>query len=130
MGECHDSMVKFKTLVIGASINPERYAYKAVNLLVKNEIEVVPMGVKPGLVANLSIVSPLIVQFNIHTITLYIGASKQEPYFDFILKINPKRVLFNPGTENPKLANLLNEKGIVWENACTLILLSTNHYKT
>tara|TARA_B100000768_G_C11022384_1_gene266642 strand:- start:187 stop:558 length:372 start_codon:yes stop_codon:yes gene_type:complete len=123
-------MVKFKTLVIGASINPERYAYKAVNLLVKNEIEVVPMGVKPGLVANLSIVSPLIFQFNIHTITLYIGASKQEPYFDFILKINPKRVLFNPGTENPKLANLLNEKGIVWENACTLILLSTNQYKT
>lgn len=123
-------MVKFKTLVIGASINPERYAYKAVNLLVKNEIEVVPMGVKPGLVANLSIVSPLIFQFNIHTITLYIGASKQEPYFDFILKINPKRVLFNPGTENPKLANLLNKKGIVWENACTLILLSTNHYKT
>ena len=123
-------MVKFKTLIIGASINPERYAYKAVNLLVKNEIEVVPMGVKPGLVANLSIVSPLIVQFNIHTITLYIGASKQEPYFDFILKINPKRVLFNPGTENPKLANLLNEKGIVWENACTLILLSTNQYKT
>jgi len=123
-------MVKFKTLVIGASINPERYAYKAVNLLVKNEIEVVPMGVKPGLVANLSIVSPLIFQFNIHTITLYIGASKQEPYFDFILKINPKRVLFNPGTENPKLANLLNKKGIVWENACTLILLSTNQYKT
>ena len=123
-------MVKFKTLVIGASINPERYAYKAVNLLVKNEIEVVPMGVKPGLVANLSIVSPLIFQVNIHTITLYIGASKQEPYFDFILKINPKRVLFNPGTENPKLANLLNKKGIVWENACTLILLSTNQYKT
>ena len=123
-------MVKFKTLVIGASINPERYAYKAVNLLVKNEIEVVPMGVKPGLVANLSIVSPLIFQFNIHTITLYIGASKQEPYFDFILKINPKRVLFNPGTENPKLAKLLNEKGIIWENACTLVLLSTNQYKT
>ena len=123
-------MVKFKTLVIGASINPERYAYKAVNLLVKNEIEVVPMGVKPGLVANLSIVSPFIVQVNIHTITLYIVASKQEPYFDFILKINPKRVLFNPGTENPKLAKLLNEKGIIWENACTLVLLSTNQYKT
>ena len=123
-------MVKFKTLVIGASINPERYAYKAVNLLVKNEIEVVPMGVKLGLVANLSIVSPFIVQVNIHTITLYIVASKQEPYFDFILKINPKRVLFNPGTENPKLAKLLNEKGIIWENACTLVLLSTNQYKT
>ena len=123
-------MVKFKTLVIGASINPERYAYKAVNLLVKNEIEVVPMGVKHGLVANLSIVSPFIVQVNIHTITLYIVASKQEPYFDFILKINPKRVLFNPGTENPKLAKLLNEKGIIWENVCTLVLLSTNQYKT
>ena len=123
-------MVKFKTLVVGASINPERYAYKAIHLLVKHEIEVVPMGVKPGFVANLLIVSPLIVQVNIHTITLYLGASKQEPYYDFILKINPKRVLFNPGTENPKLAKLLNEKGILWENACTLVLLSTNQYKT
>lgn len=123
-------MVKFKTLVIGASINPERYAYKAIQLLVKNEIEVVPVGVTPGFVANLLIVSPLIVQVNIHTITLYLGASKQEPYYDFILKINPKRVLFNPGTENPKLAKLLNEKGILWENACTLVLLSTNQYKT
>ena len=123
-------MVKFKTLVIGASINPERYAYKAIQLLVKHQIEVVPMGVKPGFVANLLIVSPLIVQVNIHTITLYLGASKQEPYYDFILKINPKRVLFNPGTENPKLAKLLNGKGILWENACTLVLLSTNQYKT
>ena len=123
-------MVEFKTLVIGASINPERYAYKAIHLLVKHEIEVVPMGVKPGFVANLLIVSPLIVQINIHTITLYLGASKQEPYYDFILKINPKRVLFNPGTENPKLAKLLNGKGILWENACTLVLLSTNQYKT
>jgi predicted CoA-binding protein len=123
-------MVKFKTLVIGASINPERYAYKVIHLLVKHEIEVVPMGVKPGFVANLLIVSPLIVQINIHTITLYLGTSKQEPYYDFILKINPKRVLFNPGTENPKLAKLLNEKGILWENACTLVLLSTNQYKT
>jgi predicted CoA-binding protein len=123
-------MVKFKTLVVGASINPERYAYKAIHLLVKHEIEVVPMGVKPGFVANLLIVSPLIVQINIHTITLYLGTSKQEPYYDFILKINPKRVLFNPGTENPKLAKLLNEKGILWENACTLVLLSTNQYKT
>ena len=123
-------MVKFKTLVIGASINPERYAYKAIQLLVKHQIEVVPMGVKPGFVANLLIVSPLIVQVNIHTITLYLGASKQEPYYDFILKINPKRVLFNPGTENPKLAKLLNEKGILWENSCTLVLLSTNQYKT
>ena len=123
-------MVKFKTLLIGASINPERYAHKAIHLLLKHEIEVVPMGIRPGLVANLSIVSPFIAQVNIHTITLYIGASKQEPYFDFIIKINPKRVLFNPGTENPKLVKLLNEKGIIWENACTLVLLSTNQYKT
>ena len=88
------------------------------------------MGIKPGLVANLSIVSPLIVQNNIHTITLYLGASKQYLYYDFILKINPKRVLFNPGTENPELAKLLNEKDVLWENACTLVLLSSNQYKT
>ena len=123
-------MVKFKTLVIGASINPERYSYKAIHLLVKHKIEVIPMGIKPGLVANLSIVSRFIVQNNIHTITLYLEASKQYLYYDFILKINPKRVLFNPGTENPELAKLLNEKDVLWENACTLILLSSNQYKT
>ena len=123
-------MVKFKTLVIGASINPERYSYKAIHLLVKHKIEVIPLGIKPGLVANLSIVSRFIVQNNIHTITLYLEASKQYLYYDFILKINPKRVLFNPGTENPELAKLLNEKDIPWENACTLVLLSSNQYKT
>ncbi|MGY8922932.1 MAG: CoA-binding protein [Flavobacteriales bacterium] len=123
-------MVKFKTLVIGASINPERYSYKAIHLLVKHKIEVIPMGIKPGLVANLSIVSRFIVQNNIHTITLYLEASKQYLYYDFILKINPKRVLFNPGTENPELAKLLNEKDVLWENACTLVLLSSNQYKT
>ena len=130
MGQRHDSMVKFKTLVIGASINPERYSYKAIHLLVKHKIEVIPLGIKPGLVANLSIVSRFIVQNNIHTITLYLEASKQYLYYDFILKINPKRVLFNPGTENPELAKLLNEKDIPWENACTLVLLSSNQYKT
>ena len=123
-------MVKFKTLVIGASINPERYSYKAIHLLVKHKIEVIPIGIKPGLVANLSIVSRFIVQNNIHTITLYLEASKQYLYYDFILKINPKRVLFNPGTENPELAKLLNEKDVLWENACTLVLLSSNQYKT
>jgi len=123
-------MVKFKTLVIGASINPERYSYKAIHLLVKHKIEVIPMGIKPGLVANLPIVSRFIVQNNIHTITLYLEASKQYLYYDFILKINPKRVLFNPGTENPELAKLLNEKDVLWENACTLVLLSSNQYKT
>ena len=130
MGQRHDSMVKFKTLVIGASINPERYSYKAIHLLVKHKIEVIPLGIKPGLVANLSIVSRFIVQNNIHTITLYLEASKQYLYYNFILKINPKRVLFNPGTENPELAKLLNEKDIPWENACTLVLLSSNQYKT
>ena len=123
-------MVKYKTLVLGASTKPEWYAYKAVHLLVEYGIEVVPMGIDQGLVANIPIVTPFDLQTNIHTITLYLSTLRQEPYYNFIIKTNPKRVLFNPGSENPNLVKLLNDKGILWESACTLVLLSTDQYKT
>ena len=80
--------------------------------------------------ASLSIVPVHEPQENIHTVSLYIGAPRQEPYFDYIVNLNPKRVIFNPGTENPIFAQKLQEKGIPWENACTLVLLSTNQYKS
>ena len=130
MGKCNDTMVGYKTLVLGATMNHERYAFKAVHRLLVEDIEVVPMGIKKGEIASLSIVPVHEPQENIHTVSLYIGAPRQEPYFDYIVNLNPKRVIFNPGTENPIFAQKLQEKGIPWENACTLVLLSTNQYKS
>ena len=69
-------------------------------------------------------------QENIHTVSLYVGAARQEDYYDFIINLAPKRVIFNPGTENPQFAQKLNKAGIFWENACTLVLLSTNQYQS
>ena len=123
-------MVGYKTLVLGATPNPARYAYKAVHQLLNKKIEVVPMGIKEGVIASIPIVSVNEQQENIHTVSLYVGAAKQEEYYDFIINLAPKRVIFNPGTENPQFAQKLNKAGISWENACTLVLLSTNQYQT
>ena len=122
-------MVGYKTLVLGATPNPARYAYKAVHQLLNKKIEVVPMGIKEGVIASIPIVSVNEQQENIHTVSLYVGAAKQEEYYDFIINLAPKRVIFNPGTENPQFAQKLNKAGISWENACTLVLLSTNQYQ-
>ena len=123
-------MVNYKTLVLGATPNPERYVYKAVHLLKSKNIEVVPMGIKEGEIASLPIVPLFEPQENIHTVSLYLGEARQEPYYDFIVNLKPKRVIFNPGTENITFAQKLEKNGISWENACTLVLHSTNQYKS
>tara|TARA_B100000212_G_scaffold320618_1_gene278592 strand:- start:717 stop:1082 length:366 start_codon:yes stop_codon:yes gene_type:complete len=121
-------MVSLKTLVIGASTNPSRYSYKVVTILKSKNIPVVPMGPNQGKIESIEIVSPLKPQENIHTVSLYIRPILQEEYFDFVLSLEPKRVLFNPGTENHRFNKLLDKKNIFWENACSLVLLSTNQY--
>ena len=121
-------MVGYKTLVLGATPNPERYAYKAVHQLFSKEIEVVPMGIKEGVIASIPIVPVNEQQENIHTVSLYVGAARQEDYYDFIINLAPKRVIFNPGTENIEFYNLLKNKSIKYLEACTLVLLSTNQY--
>ena len=123
-------MVGYKTLVLGATPNPKRYAYKAVHQLLSKGIEVVPMGIKEGVIASIPIVPVNEQQENIHTVSLYVGAARQADYYDFIINLAPKRVIFNPGTENPHFAQKLNNAGISWENACTLVLLSTNQYQS
>jgi len=123
-------MVGYKTLVLGATPNPARYAYNAVHQLLNKKIEVVPMGIKEGVIASIPIISVNELQENIHTVSLYVGAARQEEYYDFIINLAPKRVIFNPGTENPQFAQKLNKAGISWENACTLVLLSTNQYQS
>ena len=122
-------VIFMKTLVLGASPNPDRYSYKAVQLLQDKEKDVVAMGINKGKIGTISIVSPTATITDVHTVSLYLNPQRQEQYLDFILSLNPKRVLFNPGAENPILATKLTQEGIAWENVCTLVLLSTKQYQ-
>lgn len=117
-----------KTLIIGASPNPMRYAYKAAHMLTAKGHDIVNVGIKKGEVAGVSIEEPGQVHTDIHTITLYIGPHLQDAYYDYILKTNPKRVVFNPGTENASLRSLLRENAIEPIEACTLVMLATGQY--
>ncbi|MEK9739779.1 MAG: CoA-binding protein [Flavobacteriaceae bacterium] len=121
-------MVGKRTLVLGASPNTTRTAYRAVCLLSEKGIEVIPMGIKKGEINGIPIVPAFEPLKDIDTLTLYISTELQKEYYDYIISIQPKRVLFNPGTENPALSSLLTQHYIQWENACTLVLLSTNQY--
>jgi predicted CoA-binding protein len=120
----------YKTLVLGASTNPERYAYKAVVLLTQTKIEAVAMGVTEGTRGSVTSLKPFTAVEDIHTLSLYLAPDRQKAYYEYILALKPQRVLFNPGTENNELAQLLTQAEIPWENACTLVLLSTNQYQT
>ena len=117
-----------KTLIIGATPNPTRYAYRAAQMLKSKGHDIVNVGIKKGEVAGVAIEKPEVIHEDIHTITLYIGPDLQDQYHDYILNTNPKRVIFNPGTENDKLEVLLKENGIEPVEACTLVLLSTGQY--
>jgi predicted CoA-binding protein len=117
-----------KTLIIGASENPERYANKAANMLTKYGHEIVPLGLKTGKVAGATILTGQPPLENIDTVTLYLGPDKQPNIYKYILDLKPKRVIFNPGTENDEFMDLLEDKGIEPVEACTLVLLSTHQY--
>lgn len=117
-----------KTLVIGASTNPERYSFKAINMLLKHEHSVVAIGQKTGVVAGVKIQTKQIPLKNIDTVTLYVNAKNQKDYYNYLINLKPKRVIFNPGTENPEFYQLLKSNTIKTEIACTLVLLTTNQY--
>ncbi len=117
-----------KTLIIGASENPERYAYMAAERLVSHGHDIEMIGKRPGKIFGKTIQTDKVPFEDIDTVTLYISAKFQPEYYDYILSLKPKRVIFNPGTENPVLSRLLSEQNIEWEQACTLVLLGTNQY--
>lgn len=119
-----------KTLVIGASENPERYSYKAIQMLTQHKHSVEAISLKDGLVSGIKFKTgfPNFEKEEIDTVTLYVGPKNQYPYYDYIISLKPRRVIFNPGTENPELFALLRENGIDFEIACTLVLLSTGAY--
>lgn len=117
-----------KTLVIGASTKPNRYSNIAIQRLLGSSLAVRAIGNRSGEVAGVEINDSKIMYDNIHTITLYLNAANQKSYYDYILDLKPKRVIFNPGTENEELEILLKNKNIYFEKSCTLVLLSIGEY--
>jgi len=117
-----------KTLIIGVSENEERYANRVMRLLIERNYEVVAIGKKQGEVSGVKIGTELTEIDNLHTISLYINAEIQKSYYDYIIKQNPKRVIFNPGTANEAFEKLLKSKGIQALNSCSMIMLTANHY--
>lgn len=117
-----------KTLVLGASDNPERYSYQALIRLQKHQHEVVAIGRKATEVDGILIQEGLPEIAGVDTVTLYINPTHQKGYYDYIIGLRPRRVIFNPGTENPAFYALLTSHGIHIEVACTLVLLATHHY--
>ncbi|WP_299397108.1 CoA-binding protein [uncultured Gelidibacter sp.] len=117
-----------KTLVFGASLNPSRYSYLAMNKLVAHGHEVVAFGMREGEVAGVQIDTELKPYTHVDTVTLYMNAARQAPFYDYLIGLKPNRVVFNPGTENPELFKLLREAQIEFEMACTLVMLGTNQY--
>jgi len=117
-----------KTLVMGASTEPSRYAYKAVKMLQRFGHPVVAMGKKEDDLDGIKIEKGAAPFDGVDTVTLYLNPMNQRPYYDYIIELSPKRVLFNPGTENPELYSLLRQNHIDIEVGCTLVMLSTNQY--
>ena len=117
-----------RTLVLGASLNPSRYSNLVIHSLLKKREEVFALGNKEGSVESVEIQTEEFSIPNLDTITLYLNPKRQVEYYDYIIELNPKRIIFNPGTENMELMELLRENNIFYELACTLVLLSTNQY--
>ena len=117
-----------KTLVIGASDNPARYSHLAIQRLRKHGHPVVAIGKKNTEVADVKIEKESLPFSDIDTITLYINPLHQKEYYHYILSLNPKRIIFNPGAENAELTELAQANNIQALEACTLVMLTTGQY--
>ncbi len=117
-----------KTLVLGASDNPERYSYLAVNRLRSKGYPLIAIGRKVTKVGDVAVRTTKEPISGVDTVTLYLNPANQKEYYDYILSLHPRRLIFNPGAENPELAGLAQAKGIQTMEACTLVLLSTGQF--
>lgn len=119
-----------KTLVIGASENPSRYSNMAIQRLREHGHEVVALGLKDGMAHGVKIQKQREQFKDVNTVTLYLNAQRQRELYDYILGLKPKRIVFNPGAENPELVQLASKQGIECVEACTLVMLSIGNYDT
>ena len=117
-----------KTLVLGASLKPSRYSHITVRRLVAKKKETTAFGLFAGSISGVQVKTDFSGFKDIHTVTLYLNPTHQKEYYERIIALRPKRVIFNPGTENPEFYSLLKQEGIIVEVACTLVLLSTEQY--
>ena len=120
--------MKNKTLVLGASETTTRYSYLAVNKLRDHNHEVIAIGKKAGKVRDVEIQTTQVPTEDVETVTVYLNPLHQQPYYDYILSLKPKRIIFNPGAENEELEALAEKNGIKAMEACTLVLLSTGQF--
>lgn len=116
------------TLVFGASTKPWRYSYKAIKALRYHKHNVVAISLREGKIDDVFITRDLPEGIIIDTVTLYIGAARQMPYYDYLITLNPRRVIFNPGAENDELAEKLSANGVEVIEACTLVMLAHGQY--
>lgn len=117
-----------KTLVLGASTNPSRYSNMAINRLRAYGHPVVAVGKRPGKVQDVDINTSHVPEEGVDTITLYLNPRNQVEYYDYILDLKPRRIIFNPGTENEELMRKAREQKIVPVEGCTLVMLGTGQY--
>jgi len=119
-----------KTVIIGATPNPSRYAYLAAKFLKDKNVDFVPVGIKEGEVQGqhiLNITDKPVIN-DVDTVTMYVGPRNQTAWYDYILGLKPHRIIFNPGSENPEFAKLAESKGVEVVEACTLVMLRTNQF--
>ena len=119
---------KKKTLVLGASDNPSRYSYLAIRRLRSYGHPVVAIGRKAAIVEDVPVIKEKNPLTDIDTVTLYLNPAHQKEYYDYILSVKPKRIIFNPGAENDELAQLAQNNNIEVMEACTLVMLGTGQY--
>ncbi|MBS1730506.1 MAG: CoA-binding protein [Bacteroidetes bacterium] len=122
------SFINKKTVVLGASENPNRYSFLAVNKLASAGHSIVAIGKKEGTINDIPIFTGMPEVQDVDTVTLYLNPIHQKAFYHYILSLHPRRIIFNPGTENPELASLAAKNNIRGLEACTLVLLSTGQY--
>jgi len=128
IGILYQMNTKKKTLVLGASENPSRYSFLALQRLRNSEHPVLAIGKKKGMVGDVQIETEKKEWKNVDTVTMYLNPMHQKQYYDYILSLRPKRIIFNPGAENEGLARMAVKNGIQPIEACTLVMLATNQY--
>ncbi len=117
-----------KTVLLGASTNPSRYSFLAINKLLDYNHQVLAVGTRIGDVTDVPIIRSFPNDKDIDTVTLYLNPQRQAEYVPYILELKPRRVIFNPGTENPAFAKQLQQNGVEVVVGCTLVMLSSNQY--
>ena len=117
-----------KTVILGASDNPERYSNLAIKKLRSHGHPVVAIGKRKATVEDVNVQQEAGFTPDVDTVTLYLNPANQKSYYDYILSLHPKRIIFNPGAENEELEKLAKARNIQTQEACTLVLLSTGQY--